>query len=287
MSEQYPPTPVPAPHVAPAPKKGFAVTALVLGIVAILGSWIPFLSIGSAIIGAVGLVFGIIAVVKAFKGTAGGKGMAIAGTVLCVLSIIFAIISTAAGAAAVDEAIDDLDGDITVTTSEESEPAASEPTSAAVPEEEAAEEEPAESTVGTLDNPAQLGDGTVWTVESLGDEWDVTLEAVQIVEGFDGDVAVLTGTATPTVIAEGDVSNWATFPTIGWMAGGASVDDTFDIPTGDFPGDEYRHVIDLEATAGTAMQFHTSVGLPEGVVPEFATISSFLGDDTIYVATGL
>lgn len=112
MSEQYPAQPAPPAPFAPAtppagPKKGFAVTALVLGIVAILGSWIPFVSIGSAVIAIAGLVFGIIAIVKALNGTAGGKVMAIVGTALSALAIILAIVSTALGASAIDTAIDD------------------------------------------------------------------------------------------------------------------------------------------------------------------------------------
>ena len=71
MSDIVPESPVPAqqppvqppapaqqpPAQPPAAKKGFAVTALVLGIVAIVGSWIPFVSIVSIIIAFVVIVF--------------------------------------------------------------------------------------------------------------------------------------------------------------------------------------------------------------------------------------
>lgn len=104
-----PPAPTPPP-VAPMPeKKGLAITALVLGIVAILGSWIPFLSILSILIGFIGLVFGVIAIILAVSGKAAGKVMAIVGTALAVLSIVFGFISTGAGVAAVDNAIDEIE----------------------------------------------------------------------------------------------------------------------------------------------------------------------------------
>ncbi|MDN4480508.1 DUF4190 domain-containing protein [Demequina muriae] len=160
-----PPTHVPEPQ-----KKGFAITALVLGIVAILGSWIPFLSIGSALIGAIGLVFGIIAVVKAFKGTAGGKVMAIIGSVLSGLAIIFAIVSTAAGVAAVDGAIDEVDEEFAAELSPEpATDASDEPAEGTNEEDEEVADEPEGSPEGTRDNPFPAG--SVLT----NDEVEVTL----------------------------------------------------------------------------------------------------------------
>jgi hypothetical protein len=50
---------------------------------------------------------------------------------------------------------------------------------------------------------------------------------------------------------------------------------------------DYRSTLDLEATVGTEMSFYTSVGLPEGVVPELITVETLFGDQTLYVATGL
>ena len=55
-----------------------AVAALVLGIIGLLTCWF-FLG---GILGLIGLVLGIIGINKASKGQAGGKGLAIAGTVL-------------------------------------------------------------------------------------------------------------------------------------------------------------------------------------------------------------
>jgi hypothetical protein len=88
--------PAPAPmQQQPAPVKqgnGFGVTALVLGIVAIAGFWIPILNVGSIIIGVIALIFAIVALAKA--GSRGGKGKGTGGTglVLAVLAIAGSII---------------------------------------------------------------------------------------------------------------------------------------------------------------------------------------------------
>lgn len=73
-------------------KRGLAIAALVLGILALLGSWIPFLNIVSIIMGIVGLILGIVAISKASKGQAGGRVMAMVGSALCVLAIVLSIV---------------------------------------------------------------------------------------------------------------------------------------------------------------------------------------------------
>lgn len=79
------------PYAQPA-KKGLAVAALVLGILAIVGCLVPLLNIGSIALGLVGLVLGIVAMAKADRPGNGGKKMAVAGTVLSVLAIIGAVV---------------------------------------------------------------------------------------------------------------------------------------------------------------------------------------------------
>lgn len=75
-------------------KRGLAIAALVLGILALLGAWIPFLNVGSIVLGLVGLVLGIVAIAKVSKGEAGGKVMAMVGAALCVLAIVLSIAVT-------------------------------------------------------------------------------------------------------------------------------------------------------------------------------------------------
>ncbi|MFG3342651.1 hypothetical protein [Glycomyces sp. NPDC048151] len=84
----YPPAP--APMQQPVPVKqgnGFGVTALVLGIIAIVGAWIPFVNVVSMILGGLALIFGIIALVVAGKRNGKGKGTGGTGLVLGVLAI--------------------------------------------------------------------------------------------------------------------------------------------------------------------------------------------------------
>jgi hypothetical protein len=90
-----------APVQQPA-KKGLAVAALVLGILAILGCLIPVLNVVSIVLGIVAIVLGIVAMRAASKGRAGGKGMALVGIILSVLAIIGAIIANVLFGAAVE-----------------------------------------------------------------------------------------------------------------------------------------------------------------------------------------
>jgi len=79
-----------APQGATLPT-GLAIAALVLGIIACLGFWIPF---GGAILGLIALVLGIVAWRRASAGRAGGKPMAIIGTILGGLAVVGGIIAT-------------------------------------------------------------------------------------------------------------------------------------------------------------------------------------------------
>lgn len=100
---QYPPPPGPGgypppPDGYPTPPsepyrpqggRGLAITALVLGILALLSS--PTV-LGGVLFGLLGLVFGIIATVKSRRGTAAGGGMAITGLILAVLGLVGGIV---------------------------------------------------------------------------------------------------------------------------------------------------------------------------------------------------
>ena len=110
----------PAPHsngngamggngVPTKPKvSGLGITALVLGIIAVIGSWIPILNNVSAFVGFVGAVLGIVGIVliAKSKGAKGGKGIAIAGTILSVLAIIITLSTQSLYSTAIDKAAD-------------------------------------------------------------------------------------------------------------------------------------------------------------------------------------
>ena len=70
------------------PTSAAAIVGLVLGILAIVTSWIPIVNNLSFMIGAIGLVFSIVGVVGTVRGTKGGKGLAIAALVVNVLSLV-------------------------------------------------------------------------------------------------------------------------------------------------------------------------------------------------------
>lgn len=81
----------PPPSMAPTPTgtgtNGWAVATLVAGIVALLVSWIPVVNMIAIGLATLAVVLAVPAFVMAGKG-AGGKGLAIAGLVLAVLSVV-------------------------------------------------------------------------------------------------------------------------------------------------------------------------------------------------------
>jgi hypothetical protein len=101
-----PPPPAPEQQYAtPAPAKtgnGLGIAALILGILALIGAFIPFLNYGAWFLGLIGLVLGIIGLIQKNK----KKGVALTGTILSgvaiILSIILSIVYTAAFASAVN-----------------------------------------------------------------------------------------------------------------------------------------------------------------------------------------
>jgi hypothetical protein len=108
--QSYPGEPYPGPGAgAPAPKKGFAVTALVLGIVAVVLCLVPIINNLSFVLALVALVFGVLALVGISKGKQTGKGMAITSLVLAVVAIVGVIASQAFYTSVLDEVADAID----------------------------------------------------------------------------------------------------------------------------------------------------------------------------------
>lgn len=73
------------------PTSAAAIVGMVLGILAIVTSWIPIVNNLSGILAMVGLVFSIVGVVGTVRGTKGGKGLAVAALVLNVLSLVIVL----------------------------------------------------------------------------------------------------------------------------------------------------------------------------------------------------
>ncbi|MEU4248661.1 hypothetical protein AB0F15_14760 [Amycolatopsis sp. NPDC026612] len=103
MTAPYSPSPTGAPYPAPAPARkpakfaALAWTALILGIVGVVGSPVIFLNNLTAVVAAVGFVLGVIALFGS------KKVLAAIGVVLSVLAIVFTVIAQNA-------AVEDLKG---------------------------------------------------------------------------------------------------------------------------------------------------------------------------------
>lgn len=79
---------------APTGSDGLAITAMILGILAVVFSWIPFLGILAAIGGIVAIVLGGVAMGRVKKSGRPGRGMAVTGLVTGIVSVLFATLVT-------------------------------------------------------------------------------------------------------------------------------------------------------------------------------------------------
>jgi hypothetical protein len=89
----YPPPPPPSaapyPYAPPQSGNGFAVTALVLGLISLFLSWFPGVD---WVLGALAIIFGAVGISTARRRGGTGMGMAIAGLVLGVVTAVLGII---------------------------------------------------------------------------------------------------------------------------------------------------------------------------------------------------
>lgn len=160
LDPQQSPEPTPV-HDAPAPRSanGLGLASLILGILAFVGAFIPFINYGSGLIAVIGIVLGAIALSRKGK----PKKAAVAGVatsaVALILSIALAVIYTAGFVAAVDSALPHTEKKIVVGDAAAAEPAG-----------EAAAE------VGTRESPAALGT-TMETTIAGAPQYEVTLGA--------------------------------------------------------------------------------------------------------------
>ncbi|MCX2732920.1 DUF4190 domain-containing protein [Saccharopolyspora sp. NFXS83] len=73
------------------PKNGLGTAGFVLGLLALLFSFIPFIGVVAWPLGILGLVFGVLGIVRARNGQANNQGMAITGTVLAGIGLLICI----------------------------------------------------------------------------------------------------------------------------------------------------------------------------------------------------
>lgn len=103
------------PGYQPTPSSGLAIASLILGILGLLSGWAVF----GGVLGLVGVILGIVALVKVKNGTASGKGMAIGGIVTGALGMIVAavvmVISIVLAGQCVENAVQDSNGNYVCT----------------------------------------------------------------------------------------------------------------------------------------------------------------------------
>lgn len=85
------------------------VASLVLGILAILTSFLPIINNGSFFLAILGLIFAIVGIVATKNGKKSGRGLAIAGLVLNILSIAIVLFTQNMYSAAIDSAVEEME----------------------------------------------------------------------------------------------------------------------------------------------------------------------------------
>lgn len=91
-------------NTTPSSKSAAAIVGLVLGIIALLTSFLPFVNNLSFFLALIGLAFAVVGLVGVLRGKKAGKGMAIASVVVNVLAIAIVMGTQSMYSAAINEA---------------------------------------------------------------------------------------------------------------------------------------------------------------------------------------
>ena len=94
----------------PGPRKGsgLAISALVLGIIALLLCWVPIVNNVAAILAVVGLALGIPALISTRRGKRTGSGLAVASVILSVLALVGVLATQALYSSVIDDVTTDI-----------------------------------------------------------------------------------------------------------------------------------------------------------------------------------
>lgn len=139
---------------------GLAISALVVGAIALLLCWVPIINNLAAVLAVVGLALGIPALVSARRGKRTGSGLAVAGVIVSVLALAGVLATQAFYVSVLDDVADELDaaefapGDVGASAEGEANADAGPDAAAAAP------------SVLAPGQPGQLGEYTV-TVDSV------------------------------------------------------------------------------------------------------------------------
>jgi hypothetical protein len=101
---QFPQAPTPAAQA----RNGLGTAALILGIIGALSGLIPFLFWLAGILGIIALIMGLSGRGRAKRGGATNKGVALAGAILGLISLIMSVVGAVILFKAVDDAVDDI-----------------------------------------------------------------------------------------------------------------------------------------------------------------------------------
>ena len=86
-----------------------AIIGLVLGILAVVSSWMPIINNLSFMVGALGVVFAVVGLVGVLRGKKAGRGLAIAAVVINIVALAIVLGTQSMYSAAVDEAVNGPD----------------------------------------------------------------------------------------------------------------------------------------------------------------------------------
>lgn len=246
-----------------------------LGLLGLLGSFIPVLNIGGMVIGVVGAVLAAVGLSKAKK-LGAGKGLATAGLILGVLALIIGIVVNVAFANAVNDAADE------VTDTSVEAPATS---ASADATDDAANDDAAtvDDAVGTSrDNPAPLGSAIT------GGDWTATINSVTTAEADSlgqapeagSALLVINMTATYTGNDSQGETAWASVDFV--TAEGTTIDSldgsTLFVPDGQF--DSFTTLYEGASVTGNMMIEVPADGWQNGVL----VVSPDLFSDGTFVA---
>ena len=189
----------------PKTSSGLAIAGLVLGIIAILTSFLPIINNLSFFIALIGLVLAVIALVGAIRGKHTAKGMSIAGVVLAVVSIAVVLVTQSAYSAALKSASDELSSGSESSASSTASKSGDESDEKAgdKADDEAAEEEAAETAEESAADEAEPA------AEQSDSKYAVTIDSARVGTDYGDDPCIFI-TYTFTNVSDEDASSFIT-----------------------------------------------------------------------------
>lgn len=242
---QYPPGP--PPQFAPAaakPGQGMAISALILGIGALLFSLVPFIGFLSIPFALAGVGLGIAGWVRANKGF-DGKGLSIAGVVTSVLALVVSVLWVTLFAAVDDQVAN-------------SDPFGSDFGS---------DQAPADGDLGSASNPYPFGQAHSRDPGFLDAGWTLSIDEVRTegvpndpifgTEGETGTCVAVIGTATlDSLDSEELTSNPFSFPDVVLVAGGSQADTAIvECDTDGLEAEGLQWTLDIELAEGATVRW--------------------------------